>query len=184
MAVLLFLVAAAQVVVFEVSGRNCLMSLYPESYGNNPLFPSRDRFRVVKKDESSGQGVICYHSFEPGDLVAEFHGELSRKITQHSLQIEPSLHIIDLYFVGYFLHHCSPNVHLDMNERRVYAIAPIRPGDYICMDYSQTEDRLFRQFPCRCGAENCRQWITGRMELPDESIPEYLELLQIRKTVA
>jgi hypothetical protein len=38
--------------------------------------------------------------------------------------------------------------------------------DYLTMDYAQTEDVLYRQFPCSCGAENCRGWITGRKEAP------------------
>jgi len=46
----------------------------------------------------------------------------------------------------------------------VHAIRDIRPGDYLYMDYAQTEDVLFKQFPCSCGSENCRGWITGRRE--------------------
>jgi hypothetical protein len=33
------------------------------------------------------------------------------------------------------------------------------------MDYAETEDVLFKQFPCFCGSPNCRLWITGRKEM-------------------
>ncbi|WP_339138175.1 MAG: hypothetical protein WGN25_08090 [Candidatus Electrothrix sp. GW3-4] len=32
------------------------------------------------------------------------------------------------------------------------------------MDYAETEDVLFKQFPCSCGSPACRLWITGRKE--------------------
>ena len=38
------------------------------------------------------------------------------------------------------------------------------------MDYSQTEDILYKQFQCDCGSINCRGWITGKME-SSKSIP-------------
>jgi hypothetical protein len=48
----------------------------------------------------------------------------------------------------------------------VTALRDIEANSYLYMDYAETEDYLFKQFPCCCGAENCRGWITGRLELP------------------
>jgi hypothetical protein len=158
--------------------------MYPETFGTNPLYPCSDDFKVILKDETTGLGVVTYRSFEPGDLIAEFNGELTADMTQHSLQVEPGLHLVDLYFVGYFLHSCAPNVFLDMQSKRVYSIEAIKPGDFLYMDYTQTEDQLFRQFPCSCGASACRGWIVGRKELPDLSNPLYLDKIQSRKAVA
>lgn len=157
--------------------------LYPESHGANPRFPSAHDFAVVHKDANDGSGVVTFTSFEPGDLLAEFHGELLNHTTQHSLQIEPGLHIADLHFVGYLLHSCAPNVYLDMQARQVIALRPIRPNDFLTMDYAQTEDHLFRQFPCSCSAPQCRRWITGRLELPDQTDPRYHEAMQPRRAV-
>jgi len=158
--------------------------MYPECYGFNPLYPSDADFKVGCKDDTSGLGVMTFRAFESGDLIAEFTGELLTEMTQHSLQIEPGLHLSDLYFVGYLLHSCAPNVHLDMQARRAYAIERIRPYEFLTMDYAQTEDRLFRQFPCNCGSPQCRGWITGRLEMPDEMSPLYQQLTMLRKTVA
>lgn len=158
--------------------------MYPECYGPNPLYPSRSDFKIIKRDQTSGLGVITYRSFEPGDLVAALAGETVTEMTQHSLQIEPGLHLLDLHFCGYFLHSCEPNVFLDMQRLLVIAIRPIRPMDHLLMDYSQTEDVLFRQFPCRCGSASCRGWITGRKELPNVNDPAYQQYLQMRPAIA
>lgn len=150
--------------------------MYPDTYGSNPYFPSNEDFEVVHRDNNSGLGVICHKAIKKGELVAMFSGEIFDEITQHTLQIEPGVHIYDAYFIGFFLHSCSPNVHLDMKNRKVIALRDIKPGDHLLMDYAQTEDVLYKQFPCACGSAQCRGWITGRKEAIDESNPLYQEL--------
>ncbi len=142
--------------------------LYPECWGANPLFPQSHDFSVVHRGEQHGMGVICYRDFEAGELVAEIHGEVLPEITQHTLEIEPGKHLLDLHFTGYLLHACEPNVHVDMQARRVTALRPIQAGEYLTMDYAQTESVLYRQFPCSCGSSQCRGWITGFAESVDE----------------
>ena len=56
----------------------------------------------------------------------------------------------------------------------------IKAGDYLYMDYAQTEDVLYRQFPCSCSAKNCRGWITGKKQPIDESDPLYQEFVQTK----
>jgi hypothetical protein len=138
--------------------------MYPSHFGKNVLFPRSQDFEVVVKDEVVGMGVVAHRGFTKGELIAALAGELIHDIRQHSLQIRPGVHLYDIYFSGYFLHSCAPNVSLDMENLVVHAIRDIRPGDYLYMDYAQTEDVLFKQFPCSCGSENCRGWITGRRE--------------------
>ncbi len=152
--------------------------MYPDSYEYNPFYPKSEDFEVILKDENDGFGVISYKSFREGDLVAVMNGERITDIRQHSLQIEPGLHLHDTHFSGYFLHSCSPNVYLDMDSMRITAIRDIEPGDYILMDYAQTEDVLYKQFPCSCGSANCRGWITGNKQEIDESDPLYMRFIQ------
>jgi len=40
----------------------------------------------------------------------------------------------------------------------------IPANSFLYMDYAETEDYLFKQFPCSCGSHNCRGWITGKNE--------------------
>ena len=152
--------------------------MYPDTYEYNPFYPKTGDFELIKKDDNSGFGIISHKAFKKGELVAAMNGEIINDIRQHSLQIEPGVHLYDTHFSGSFLHSCSPNVHLDMKNMRVYAVRDIKPGDYILMDYAQTEDVLYRQFPCACGARNCRGWITGRKQPIDEADPLYQEFVQ------
>jgi len=80
------------------------------------------------------------------------------------LQIRPGLHNHDLWFSGYFLHSCNPNIRLDMEAMKVFAVRDIAANDWLYMDYSDTEDELFCCFPCQCGAATCRGFITGRQQ--------------------
>lgn len=148
--------------------------MYPSHFGNNALFPRKQDFEVVVKDEVIGLGVVSRRAFAKGEVIAALSGDIIHDIRQHSLQIEPGVHLYDIYFSGYFLHACSPNVELDMKNMLVYAVRDIQPDDYLYMDYAQTEDVLFKQFPCSCGSDNCRGWITGRKEQVSNCIPELM----------
>ncbi len=140
--------------------------LYPESFGVNPLFPQATDFKVTTKDTSTGYGVLALRSFEAGNLVAAISGEVVPDILQHTLQISKDKHLLDLYFTGYLLHSCSPNISVDMRNMTVTALQHIPANSFLYMDYAQTEEVLYKQFPCSCGSEACRGWITGSLEMP------------------
>jgi hypothetical protein len=144
--------------------------LYPRIFGSNPLFPQASDFRVVPKDECSGDGVLALRSFSAGELIAVINGEIVTDIRQHTLQISPNKHLLDLYFTGYLLHSCSPNISVDMERMTVTARKDIAANCFLYMDYAETEEVLYKQFPCSCGSENCRGWITGSLEMPDGSL--------------
>jgi hypothetical protein len=146
------------------------MRVYPARFGKNPLFPTTNDFEIITRDGICGKGVISRRSFKKGELVAMITGKPVLEIMQHTLQLEPNLHLYDPWFSGYFLHSCNPNVTVNMQARTVHALRDIQHNEYILMDYAETEDILFKQFHCECGAVNCRGWITGRAELPVSAI--------------
>jgi hypothetical protein len=139
--------------------------LYPARFGTDSLFPQSSDFSVVFKDESTGLGVVTYRSFKAGDVIAKMAGEVVEDIRQHTLQISPTEHLFDPHFSGYFLHSCAPNISLNMKEMTVTALTDIPAGSYLYMDYAETEDRLFKQFPCSCGTDACRGWVGGRLDI-------------------
>jgi len=149
--------------------------LYPAIFGDNPLFPKKSDFEVVHKDDSNGKGVISYRAFKRGDVIAHMSGHVVSDIRQHTLQISSEKHNFDPYFSGYFLHSCSPNISLDMQNMTVTALEDIAENSYLYMDYAETEDHLFKQFPCSCGSHNCRGWVSGKKDML-HMMPE-LELL-------
>lgn len=146
--------------------------LYPDSYGDDPLFPKAEDFEVVQRDDQSGLGVITYKDIKAGELIAHVSGEVVKEIGQHTLQISKNRHLYDPYFIGYLLHSCAPNVSLDMKKFTLTALTDIPANSFLFMDYAETEDRLFKQFFCSCGAPNCRGVITGRKEEPYLPLPE------------
>lgn len=158
--------------------------LYPKKFGNNPLFPQASDFRVITKDQSTGYGMLALRSFAAGELVAMISGEVVPEILQHTLQISEGKHLLDLYFTGYLLHSCSPNISVDMATMTVTALQDIPANSFLYMDYAQTEEILYKQFPCCCGTDACRGWITGSLEMPigatastTETIAETIELI-------
>ena len=140
--------------------------LYPPEFGSDPLFPKSNDFAVVDKDPQVGKGVITYRGFKKGEILARMAGTITSDIKQHTLQIDSTKHLHDVHFSGYFLHSCDPNIWLDMQKMVVIALKDIKSNSFLYMDYAQTEDVLFRQFPCSCGARQCRGWITGKAEAP------------------
>jgi uncharacterized protein len=150
--------------------------LYPSKYGNDPLFPQSSDFAVLFKDHTSGSGVFSYRSFRKGDNIARMAGEVTSDIRQHTLQIAPGRHLHDLFFSGYFLHACDPNISLDMKSMTVTALHDIPANSWLYMDYAETEDHLFKQFPCTCDSYNCRGWVSGKYDLPPkQELPSILD---------
>lgn len=139
--------------------------LYPREFGNDPLFPKSADFAVVFKDELTGKGVIAYRAFKRGEVIAKMAGHVVNEIRQHTLQISPDEHLFDPYFSGYFLHSCAPNISLNMETMTVTALEDIPADSFLYMDYAETEDYLFKQFPCSCGATRCRGWVMGRKDV-------------------
>ncbi len=148
--------------------------IYPEEYikehagkDRMVLYPTISDI-AVQEFGDCGKGVIALRAYARGELVGAFTGKMGHDLLQHTLQIDPENHIHDPYFVGYLLHSCDPNVVVDMHQRLVYCIKDIPAGTPLSMDYASTEDQLFSQFACGCGAPNCRQWVTGRAERVNE----------------
>ena len=139
-------------------------SLYPFDLPPDDLYPSDHRFQVYSVRGTIGFGVRSLVGFERGSVIARFTGTLIHHVLQHTLQLSADTHLHDPHFVGLLTHSCSPNCMLDMQRLEVLALADVFPGELITVDYATTEDTLFRQFPCDCGAPNCRGWISGRRE--------------------
>jgi|GEM_PF-478963 len=141
------------------------LRFYPDYMPEFSYEPTRDRFHIGYENDHIGEGVRSLVSFAAGDVVFACSGILCTEVTQFSLQLAPSLHLHDPYFYGKILHSCEPNTHVDVATRQFRAVRPINPGDFVTMDYAQTEDYLYRCFPCACGAPTCRQSVQGRLQV-------------------
>ncbi len=126
--------------------------------------PTRDRFNIVALGENVGEAVVCLREFAAGEVVFACTGFFSSTVTLFSLQITPTLHLHDPYFYGKLMHSCDPNVRVDVTTRQFIATRAIRAGEPVTLDYAASEDYLFRNFPCRCGAAHCRGIVAGRKQ--------------------
>jgi len=130
-----------------------------------------------------GLGVFAKRPFLRGERL-RFLAEPTGALLQHTLQRSPGDNLHDPYFVGFLLHSCDPNVVLDMHQQTVHVLKDILVGGALCMDYASTEDTLFNQFPCACGAANCRVWVTGRSEPVSEAGRAYISAFGERPGLA
>lgn len=146
------------------------MRFYPDFIPPFAHEPTTDRFEIRFIGDGVGQGVVALASFEPGDIIFRFTGTFSNEITQFTLQVTEDLHLHDPFFMGKILHSCDPNAHVDMATRTFTAVRAIRPGDFVTMDYAQTEARLFKPFQCACGSANCRGWVQGYLERTENQL--------------
>ena len=122
-----------------------------------------ENFAILPIDGNVGEGVVAMTDFAPGQLVFVFTGFFMSEITLFTLQVRPGLYIHDPFFMGKVLHRCEPNCDVDMETRSFYARQPIQSGDWITMNYEQTEDQLFRPFRCQCGDKPCEGQEPGRL---------------------
>lgn len=131
-----------------------------------PIRDPDDALEVCDTGSAHGLGVRTLAPRHAGETFHRFTGVISPELRQHSLQVTEDLHISETRFIGYLSHSCEPNCRLDMVRFELSALRDIAPGERLTIDYAETEDRLYRQFACECGAPDCRRWVTGRRELP------------------
>lgn len=136
-----------------------------------------DGLKVLHTRGPRGVGVLTLRARRAGEVMHRFTGEIGPELKQHTLQVAPGLHIAGTRVIGYLSHACEPNSRLDMARFELVAVRDIETGDVLTIDYAETEDVLYRQFACHCGADACRGWITGRAEGPNADGVAYLEML-------
>ncbi len=145
-------------------------------------YPSAEAFQIIQTDDGRGAGVRARRAFARGRRLARVSGQVIAFCRLHTLQINTHTHLYDPHFCGLLLHACDPNVRLDMAAFELWSLRDIAAGEILTMDYASTEDVLMRQFECQCGSPNCRRWITGAKELPNETGQALLA--QLRAAVA
>lgn len=133
--------------------------------------------QVCDTDSEYGLGVRTLTPRRQGDVIHRFTGVVTPELKQHTLQVSPGLHISETAIIGFLSHSCAPGCRLDMERSELVALRDIGAGDLLTIDYAATEDVLYRQFACRCGASACRRWITGRLEEPNPEGQAHLAAL-------
>lgn len=129
---------------------------------------------MLDTSSEHGLGVRTLVPRGAGEVVHRFTGVISPELRLHSLQVSDELHISETRYIGFLSHSCDPNCRLDMERFELQALKDVEAGGLLTIDYAATEDVLYRQFECHCGAAACRRWITGRAEGPNPEGVAYL----------
>ena len=129
---------------------------------------------VCHTDGPYGMGVRTLVARDVGEISDRFTGQVGQEIKQHSLQVTGLLHICDTTYIGFLSHSCDPNSRLDMSRFELVTLRAVPAGELLTIDYAATEDRLYRQFECHCGAVACRRGIVGRAEGANDEGRAYL----------
>ncbi|RKS18497.1 SET domain-containing protein [Pseudomonas sp. WPR_5_2] len=138
-------------------------------------FPSLADFEILTNNEGTPVAVIARREFPRISRICRVSGHLLTYRCRHTRQLAPGVHAYDPNFCGLLWHSCDPNVYLDFSDLCLWALKDIQKGDRLTMDYTVSEDKLLRQFACRCGSHNCRGWITGHDEPPNADGQRFLQ---------
>ena len=150
------------------------MHAQPTSY-HSPKLEGR------RIDGKGGRTLVAREIVEPDELVVVFGGEvvqasqlaaLSPAERLLTLQVEEDLYLVSRAdgAADWVNHSCDPNCGL-RGQIALVAMRRLEPGEEICFDYAMSDGTPYDQFPCGCGARNCRGQVTGN----DWSRPELWE---------
>jgi len=131
-----------------------------------------------KPSPSKGIGSFGREPIQEGEVVEIVGGvvmndqEFTRFVGEHntynSIQIAESLHLVEKPEItkrrlgGSLNHSCDSNLWL-ADEVTLVARRDIRAGEELTVDYAlfTTDPQWAMDYPCQCGAPDCRMTITG-----------------------
>jgi len=128
-----------------------------------------NQFVEIKRSEKHGDGLFALKDFKKDESLYSLkkgkivnHDEiqnLSEREKIHLDQIGENEYEIIESPGCYINHSCEPNV--EEKDRIGYALRDIKKGEEITIDYDKIA-HLEKQFECRCGSKNCREFVRGR----------------------
>ncbi len=134
---------------------------------------------VVKAPEKGGYAVRATAPIAKAEVIAVWGGAivgadelagLAPEYREHTLQVEEGLFLASLIpddAADYVNHSCAPNAGL-LGQIVLVAMRDIGVGEEVTFDYAMTDGDPYDEFPCVCGAGNCRGRVTGN----DWRLPE------------
>ncbi len=155
--------------------------------------PAPDVGRRIQTRVSNvhGKGVFAVQDLAEGETLIEYVGEVitwkealrrhphDPKDPNHTFYFHiDEKHVIDAKYGGnssrWINHSCNPNCEADEQDGRVFikALRNIPAGDELFYDYGLIIDapytkKLLAEYPCWCGAKNCR----GTLLAPKDEKP-------------
>ena len=153
--------------------------------------PEAGRRIQTRVSNVHGKGVFAVQDLAEGETLIEYVGEVitwkealrrhphDPKDPNHTFYFHiDEKHVIDAKYGGnssrWINHSCNPNCEADEQDGRVFikALRNIKAGDELFYDYGLIIDapytkKLLAEYPCWCGAKNCR----GTLLAPKDDKP-------------
>lgn len=139
-------------------------------------------YKVVK-DAVFGVRIVATTPCSRGSTFTHFDRmDSTQGRTQHSMW--DSTKRVDYVARGkrkhipfYLEHHWQPNLKVSDDSQSVVATRPISPGEYLSIDYTNTEPTLYKQFPSAAtDPPVVRPWVTGFDECLSEDGKKWLNV--------
>jgi uncharacterized protein len=121
--------------------------------------------------QNGQKGVFAGAAISKGEVLAVWGGEIMTQeqnsllpdaVARLAIQVEE-----DLYLSGpaedsgdFVNHSCNPNAGLS-GQIVMVAMRDIAPGEEVCLDYAMCDGSEYDEFPCVCGAADCRGVVRG-----------------------
>jgi SET domain-containing protein len=161
-------------------------------YSPSRSTPSASGKRIqVRRSGVHGKGVFALQDLAEGETLIEYVGEViswdeaqdrhphDPKDPNHTFYFHVNEdRVIDALFGGnssrWINHSCNPNCEADEDNDRIFikAIRNIKAGEELNYDYGLIIDepytkKLKAEYPCWCGAKNCRGTLLSPKERKD-----------------
>ena len=167
------------------------MAKTPVSSPSHPIPVASGKRIQTRRSGVHGKGVFALQDIAEGETLIEYVGEvISWDEAQDRHPHDPNdpnhtfyFHVnedrvIDALYGGnssrWINHSCDPNCEADEDKDRIFikAIRNIAAGEELNYDYGLIIDepytkKLLAEYPCWCGAKNCRGTLLSPKERPD-----------------
>jgi uncharacterized protein len=141
------------------------------------------KLEVRAAPEKGGFAIFAREALTKDELVCVWTGKIATyeqmmalpaAEKSHTIQVDEGLYLTPLSLdeepADFVNHSCSPNAGL-RGQISLVTMRAIAPGEEITFDYAMADSTPYDEFPCACGASNCR----GRVSGADWQRPELWE---------
>jgi hypothetical protein len=130
------------------------------------------KLEVRAAPEKGGFAVYAREALARDELLVGWGGRvvtleevlaLPREEQGHTIQIDEGLYLAPIGMeepADYVNHSCTPNAGI-RGQISLVAMRAILPDEEITFDYAMADSSSFDEFPCACGAPDCRGRVSG-----------------------
>ncbi len=130
----------------------------------------------VKKSNIDKRGLYASKNIKPGEKVIEYVGKLiTKKQTEEDPKFdnEKAIYLFNInnkydldgdftYNTARLINHsCNPNCEVESKGLKLWisSIRDIKKNEELSYDYGFGFDENYKEFPCKCGSNNCCGYI-------------------------